>query len=46
MAGYVQPGGLVQTEASVAAAAASEQPTVDICFATMAGSDSESDEGE
>jgi len=44
MAGYVQPGGLVQTEASVAAAAAIEQPTVDTNYATMAGSDSESDD--
>ena len=44
MAGYVQPGGLVQTEASVAAAATIEQPTVDTNYATMAGSDSESDD--
>ena len=44
MAGYVQPGGLVQTEASVAAATASEEPTVDMNFATFAGSGSESED--
>ena len=44
MAGYVQPGGLVQTEASVAAAAASEGATVDMMeFATMQDSGSESE---
>ena len=46
MAGFVQPGpgGLVQTGASVATAAASpsEQPSVDLNYATMA-SDSDED---